>query len=257
MTRSALSAIACQAYARSWSCRPTWRGAAAGRSDWYRRRRVRSSGAARSTRQAPTRGRRSTSTGRRPDAAIGPAGATLEHLAAPATRARTVTGSCHTKSPYWWPAASRGGSSTPLLKDGQFLLRGQCMTIISISASRVYPEYGSYSASDTSRRHARPPATPSTTITLHLQWSHFLSPVRRFHPIESTFPNCLAHLMQVRVAYEHSLIDAPDDFIVQVPSQLIDDVPANVPPVLLPEYLTDLILKRSPQIGKIRNLRLL
>ncbi|KVH79407.1 hypothetical protein WJ42_05980 [Burkholderia cepacia] len=63
--------------------------------------------------------------------------------------------------------------------------------------------------------------------------------------------------MQVRVGFEHSLIDAPDDFIVQVPSQFIDNVPANIPPVLLPEYLADLILKRSLQIGKIRNLRLL
>ncbi|PRH25553.1 hypothetical protein [Burkholderia multivorans] len=63
--------------------------------------------------------------------------------------------------------------------------------------------------------------------------------------------------MQVHVAYEHSLTDAPDDFIARVPSQLIDGVPANVPPVLLPEYVTNLILQRSPQIGKIRNLRLL
>ncbi|QET31215.1 hypothetical protein L0Z11_04150 [Burkholderia multivorans] len=63
--------------------------------------------------------------------------------------------------------------------------------------------------------------------------------------------------MQVHVSYEHSLTDAPDDFIVRVPSQLIDDVPANIPPVLLPEYVTNLILQRSPQIGKIRNLRLL
>ncbi|WP_249193184.1 MULTISPECIES: hypothetical protein [Burkholderia cepacia complex] len=63
--------------------------------------------------------------------------------------------------------------------------------------------------------------------------------------------------MQVHVTYEHSLSDAPDDFIVRVPSQLIDDIPANTPPVLLREYLTNLILQRSPQIGKIRNLRVL
>ena len=63
--------------------------------------------------------------------------------------------------------------------------------------------------------------------------------------------------MQYRVAYEHSLKGHPDDFIVHVPSQLIDDVPANIPRALLPEYITDLILKRSSQIGKIRNLRLL
>ncbi|KHK54102.1 hypothetical protein PI87_16420 [Ralstonia sp. A12] len=63
--------------------------------------------------------------------------------------------------------------------------------------------------------------------------------------------------MQYRVAYEHSLQDAPDDFIVQVPSQLVDGIPADTPRALLPEYITDLILKRSPQIAKIRNLRLL
>ncbi|PRF31083.1 hypothetical protein [Burkholderia multivorans] len=63
--------------------------------------------------------------------------------------------------------------------------------------------------------------------------------------------------MQVRVAYEHSLSDAPDDFIANVSSQVIENVPANIPPVLLPEYIVKLILQRSPQIGKIRNLRLL
>ncbi|MCS6500729.1 hypothetical protein NYD60_11955 [Burkholderia thailandensis] len=63
--------------------------------------------------------------------------------------------------------------------------------------------------------------------------------------------------MQYRVAYEHSLRDAPDDFIVHVPSQLVDDIPANIPRALLPEYITDIIRKRSPQIAKIRNLRIL
>lgn len=63
--------------------------------------------------------------------------------------------------------------------------------------------------------------------------------------------------MQYRVAYEHSLRSAPDDFIVQVPSQLVDDVPANIPRALLPEYITDMILKRSSQIAKVRNLRIL
>ncbi|WP_392396058.1 hypothetical protein [Paraburkholderia caledonica] len=61
--------------------------------------------------------------------------------------------------------------------------------------------------------------------------------------------------MQYRVAYEHSLRSAPDDFIVHVPSQLLDDIPANIPRALLPEYITDIILKRSSQIAKIRNLR--
>ena len=63
--------------------------------------------------------------------------------------------------------------------------------------------------------------------------------------------------MDYRVSFEDSLKSAPDDFIVHVPSQLVDDVPASVPRALLPEYITDLILKRSPQIGKIRHLRLL
>ncbi|RQU27466.1 hypothetical protein DF147_35250 [Burkholderia cenocepacia] len=43
--------------------------------------------------------------------------------------------------------------------------------------------------------------------------------------------------------------------IAQVPSQVIDDVPENVPSVLLLEYLANPPLKRSPDIGKIRNLR--
>lgn len=63
--------------------------------------------------------------------------------------------------------------------------------------------------------------------------------------------------MDYCVSYEHSLKNDPDDFIVHVPSQLINDVPVNIPAALLPEYITDLILKRSPQIGKIRNLRIL
>ncbi|RBB37547.1 hypothetical protein DPV79_21365 [Burkholderia reimsis] len=63
--------------------------------------------------------------------------------------------------------------------------------------------------------------------------------------------------MDYRVSYEHSLKGAPDQFIVHVPSQLVDNVPANVPRALLLEFITGLILKRSPQIGKIRNLRIL
>jgi hypothetical protein len=35
--------------------------------------------------------------------------------------------------------------------------------------------------------------------------------------------------MDYRVSYEHSLKNAPDEFIVQVPSQLVEDIPANVP----------------------------
>jgi hypothetical protein len=63
--------------------------------------------------------------------------------------------------------------------------------------------------------------------------------------------------MQYCVAYEHSLQNAPDDFIVSVPSQLVDEVPSSIPRALLPEYITDLILKRSTQIGRIRNFRIL
>jgi hypothetical protein len=46
-------------------------------------------------------------------------------------------------------------------------------------------------------------------------------------------------------------------FIVQVPAQVITDVPATVPRALLPEFIADLIRQRSPRIGKIRNLRVL
>ncbi|MDP9651441.1 hypothetical protein J2793_006916 [Paraburkholderia caledonica] len=73
--------------------------------------------------------------------------------------------------------------------------------------------------------------------------------------LESTSPPLPRFAMQYRVAYEHSLRSAPDDFIVHVPSQLLDDIPANIPRALLPEYITDIILKRSSQIAKIRNLR--
>jgi hypothetical protein len=63
--------------------------------------------------------------------------------------------------------------------------------------------------------------------------------------------------MDYRVSYEHSLASAPDDYIAQVPSQVVEDVPANIPRALLPEYITDLILKRSARIGRIRRLRIL
>lgn len=63
--------------------------------------------------------------------------------------------------------------------------------------------------------------------------------------------------MDYRVSYEHSLKSEPDTFIVQVPSQLVEGIPANIPRALVPEYITDLILSRSPAIGKIRNLRVL
>jgi hypothetical protein len=63
--------------------------------------------------------------------------------------------------------------------------------------------------------------------------------------------------MDYTVSYEHSLKSDPDKFIVHVPTQLVEDVPANVPRALLPEYISELILKRSPQMGKIRHLRII
>jgi hypothetical protein len=71
----------------------------------------------------------------------------------------------------------------------------------------------------------------------------------------TTSPN--ANNMEIRVAYEHSLASAPEEFIVHVPSQLVTDIPANVPRALLPEFIAELIIERSPTIGKIRNLRIL
>jgi hypothetical protein len=62
--------------------------------------------------------------------------------------------------------------------------------------------------------------------------------------------------MDYRVSYEHSLKSSPEEFIVNVPSQMVN-VPAEIPRATLPEYITDLILARSSQIGKIRNLRIL
>ena len=63
--------------------------------------------------------------------------------------------------------------------------------------------------------------------------------------------------MDYRVTYEHSLAAPPNDFIVPVPSQVVGDVPATVPRALLPEFVTNLIVERSPSIGRIRNLRIL
>jgi hypothetical protein len=38
---------------------------------------------------------------------------------------------------------------------------------------------------------------------------------------------------------------------------VVEDVPANIPRALLPEGITNPILKRSARIGKIRHLRIL
>jgi hypothetical protein len=78
---------------------------------------------------------------------------------------------------------------------------------------------------------------------------------RRHH--FATPPTFLTPSMDYRVTYEHSLATAPDDFIVNVPSQLVSDVPSNIPKALLPEVIEKLILERSPRMGKIRNLRLI
>jgi hypothetical protein len=42
-----------------------------------------------------------------------------------------------------------------------------------------------------------------------------------------------------------------------VPSQLVNDVPTNIPGAVLFEYTTDIIRKRSPQIVKTRKVRIL
>jgi hypothetical protein len=63
--------------------------------------------------------------------------------------------------------------------------------------------------------------------------------------------------MDYRISYEHSLASDPDAFIVQVPGQVITDVPATVSRALLPEFIAELIHRRSPRIGRIRNLRIL
>jgi hypothetical protein len=60
--------------------------------------------------------------------------------------------------------------------------------------------------------------------------------------------------MQCRISYEYSLKAAPENFVVHVPSQLVDGIPANIPRALLPEYIADLLRQRSSGIGRIRNL---
>lgn len=63
--------------------------------------------------------------------------------------------------------------------------------------------------------------------------------------------------MNYRVSYEHSLASAPDSYIVHVPEQIVTDVPDGIFREELPEALTNLILERSPRMGKIRNLKVL
>jgi len=61
----------------------------------------------------------------------------------------------------------------------------------------------------------------------------------------------------LRVSYERSLTSAFGDYIAKVLSQVVEGVPANIPRALLPEYITNPILKRSVRIGKIRHLRVI
>nr|WP_228874370.1 hypothetical protein [Paraburkholderia saeva] len=63
--------------------------------------------------------------------------------------------------------------------------------------------------------------------------------------------------MEYRVSYEHRLKSAPDEYIVHVPSQMVVDAPASIPRALLPEYIANLIRDRSPDVGRIRHLRIL
>jgi hypothetical protein len=94
-----------------------------------------------------------------------------------------------------------------------------------------------------------------THPTVHFLWRTHRSRARRMCATENPLLN--EKNMEVRVTYEHSLASAPEEFIVHVPSQLVTDIPANVPRALLPEFITELIIKRSATIGKVRNLRIL
>jgi hypothetical protein len=82
--------------------------------------------------------------------------------------------------------------------------------------------------------------------------------IQPLHTLKASLDTSLKRpIMEMRVSYEHSLSSSPNEFIVQVPSQLVCNVPASVPRALLPEYIASLITERSPTIGKIRNLRIL
>lgn len=78
-------------------------------------------------------------------------------------------------------------------------------------------------------------------------------------PDEGTIPvrNYQLPAMEYHVTYEYSLSDAPDDYIGAVPSQLVREVPSTIPPVLLPEFIRNQILQRSPQIANVRSLQIL
>lgn len=76
-------------------------------------------------------------------------------------------------------------------------------------------------------------------------------------PVQSGIDIICHCLMEYHVTYEYSLSNAPDEYIGKVPSQLIREIPSNIAPALLPEFIKNLILQRSPQIANIRSLRLL
>jgi hypothetical protein len=73
---------------------------------------------------------------------------------------------------------------------------------------------------------------------------------------DNDFPWSFA-IMDYLVSYEHSPSSPPDDYIAKIPSPVVKDLPANIRRGLLPEYIDDLIRKRSARIGKIRHLRIL
>ena len=107
--------------------------------------------------------------------------------------------------------------------------------------------------SATARKRSQQTTTGVSRATLSPQ---SCTALRTLHALPAT-TSPKDNSMEIRVAYEHSLATAPEEFIVQVPSQLVTDIPANVPRALLPEFIANLIVERSPAIGKIRNLRIL
>ena len=56
--------------------------------------------------------------------------------------------------------------------------------------------------------------------------------------------------MEVRISDGHSLARAPEEFIVHVPTQIVANVPANIPRALLAEYIARLIIERSPSLAR-------
>ncbi|WP_321885386.1 hypothetical protein [Burkholderia cenocepacia] len=109
-------------------------------------------------------------------------------------------------------------------------------------------------------------AQPAVQRTMPLWWGGIASPCARSAPaaplmlarerVQFGFEVIRVPAMEYHVTYEYSLSDAPDDYIVTVPSQLVQEVPNNIPPVLLPEFIKNQILQRSPRIANIRRLQI-